>query len=512
MAMLLMTAVQTLIGLVRQWATITMAVNFNMQWTANVFHHLLRLPIDWFEKREIGNISAKFDAVDTIQHTLTTSILEAFLDVLLVVGTLSMMLLYNVKLTLIAIGAALLYATLRVLWFSTFRKAAEDSWMASTKESSHFLETLHGILSLRVNGALMHRESAWRNLNIARRNTQLRENKLAMVYDIINTVIGSLVGAAVLWFGTQAVLSGQFSVGMLVAYMSFQGRFSASINGLIDKAFAWRMLDIYNERLADIVLTPREGVRPLTESEQAGTPLPLVVPSLKSDRPAVILNNLCFSYAGGEREILTDISLHIMPGEVVALVGRSGCGKTTLAKLILGLSQPTSGRLCTLGIEHSQTGYTQVRQMIGAVLQEDQLFRGAILDNITFFSHDTDLQWAQHCAELAQLHQDIMALPMGYQTLVGEMGGTLSGGQKQRLLLARALYKRPKLLVLDEATSHLDVENEIIISQTLRQLGLPILLIAHRPETIASADRVIELDRGRIAIPSSILANDEPTG
>ena len=494
-AMLLMAATQTLLELARQWATLTMAVNFNMQWTANVFHHLLRLPIGWFEARNMGDISAKFDAVDTIQDTLTTTLLEAFLDVLLVVGTLTMMFFYSAKLTLVALVAALVYGLLRLFWFSTLRKAAEDSWVAGTQESSHFLESLRGVLSLRVNGALTPRESVWRNLNVARRNAQLRESKLMMVYGIMQTVIGSVVGAAVLWLGASAVLAGQFSVGMLVAYMSFQGRFSSSINGLIDKLVAYRMLDVYNERLADIVLAAREDA---ASQAAGGAGVPSAACVWPSDRPALSLDQVSFSYAGTEREILSQVSLQIMPGEVVALVGASGSGKTTLAKLVLGLYPPTAGVICTLGIEHRQAEYPQVRQHIGVVLQEDQLFRGSIADNLTFFSSRVDKQKLSECARLAQLEQDIDKLPMGYQTLIGEMGGTLSAGQKQRLLLARALYKQPRLLILDEATSHLDINNEMLIGRTLRQLGLPILLIAHRPETIATADRVIELVAGRI--------------
>ncbi|CAI0872724.1 RTX-I toxin determinant B [Serratia proteamaculans] len=494
-AMLLMAATQTLLELARQWATLTMAVNFNMQWTANVFHHLLRLPIGWFEARNMGDISAKFDAVDTIQDTLTTTLLEAFLDVLLVAGTLTMMFFYSAKLTLVALVAALVYGLLRLFWFSTLRKAAEDSWVAGTQESSHFLESLRGVLSLRVNGALTPRESVWRNLNVARRNAQLRESKLMMVYGIMQTVIGSVVGAAVLWLGASAVLAGQFSVGMLVAYMSFQGRFSSSINGLIDKLVAYRMLDVYNERLADIVLAAREDVASQAAGGAGGPSAACVWPS---DRPALSLEQVSFSYAGIEREILSQVSLQIMPGEVVALVGASGSGKTTLAKLVLGLYPPTAGVIRTLGIEHRQADYQQVRQHIGVVLQEDQLFRGSIADNLTFFSSRVDKQKLSECARLAQLEQDIDKLPMGYQTLIGEMGGTLSAGQKQRLLLARALYKQPRLLILDEATSHLDINNEMLIGRTLRQLGLPILLIAHRPETIATADRVIELAAGCI--------------
>lgn len=503
--MLLLTATQTLIGLARHWATISMSVNFNMQWTANVFHHLMRLPIDWFEKRHVGDISAKFDAVNAIQHSLTNSILEGLLDILLVVGTLSMMLLYNVKLTLIAIGAALLYGLMRWIWFDTMRKASEDSWVAGTKESSHFLESLNGILSLRVNGALIRRESAWRNLNVERRNCQLREEKLGMVYGIMNTLISSLVSSAVLWFGAQAVLSGSFSIGMLVAYMSFQGRFTGSISSLIDKIFEYRMLDVYNERLADIVLTQQENAPKHKEDEHVQDKPHGLKPVLsnraiefKPGQAVLEMNDVCFSYSQGERSILNNVSFSVMPGEVVALIGQSGGGKTTLLKLILGLYQPTQGKVHVFGQDSSQYGFSMVRNHIGTVLQEDQLFSGSILENITFFSQDHDAERAEHCAQLAELHADIDALPMGYQTLIGEMGGTLSGGQKQRLLLARALYKQPKLLLLDEATSHLDTINEARVSHTLRNLGIPILLIAHRPETIASADRALELINGQI--------------
>ena len=503
-ALFLLSVTQMLLSLARQWAVITLSVNFNMQWTANVFHHLVRLPLGWFDARSKGSISARFGAIDTIQEALTTELLEGMLDVLLVVTSFCMMLLYSPALTLIAVLAAVFYILLRGLWYPSLRQAAEDAWDAETRESGHFLETLSGILSLRVNGVISHREAAWMNLNATRRNTQLRQSRLLMYYDVIHTLTGSLVAAAVLWKGTVEVLDGTFTVGMLVAYLSFQGRFSASINSLTDKFFSWRMLDIYNERLADIVMAPAEGQVPPSEHLPGGNILPKVPyffhggENLKESTCPLSLEGVTFTHRGCKTPLLRNISLTLNQNEVVAITGRSGCGKTTLAKLILAIHTPDEGVISAFGIRHTHAGYLRVRQRIGTVLQEDHLFSGSIADNIIFFSERQDYERMQHCASLAQVDTDITAMPMGYQTITGETGGGLSGGQKQRILLARALYKGPGFLLLDEATSHLDVESEIEISRILRQLGLPILLIAHRPETIASADRVLYLENGSL--------------
>lgn len=259
------------------------------------------------------------------------------------------------------------------------------------------------------------------------------------------------------------------------------------------------MLDIYNERLADIVLTPTENHRQYPVQDDNN---PLVIrPAFRGAVTEDICSPLClehiiFSHKGGNKPILRGVSMTLHPGEVVAITGKSGSGKSTLVKLILGIHIPDEGTIRTFGIPQTHPDYFQVRRKIGTVLQDDHLFRGSIADNIIFFSEDRNQERMIQCAQLALIDTDIMAMPMGYQTLIGETGGGLSGGQKQRILLARALYKKPGFLLLDEATSHLDVECEIKISQTLRQLGLPVLLIAHRPETIASADRVLYLADG----------------
>ncbi|AEN64231.1 ABC transporter related protein [Enterobacter soli] len=497
-ALVLLSLTQMLLSLARQWASITLSVNFNMQWTARVFHHLVRLPLSWFDARSKGSINARFDAVNTIQQALTSQVLEGILDVLLVVTALCMMLLYSPEMTLIAVLAAIIYGVLRALWYPSLRQSAEDAWDAGARESGHFLETLNGILSLRINGVTAHREAAWLNLNVTRRNTHLRQSRLLMCYDIAHTLTGSMVSAAILWIGADEVLNGTFTVGMLVAYLSYQMRFSSSISSLTDKFFAWRMLDVYNERLADIVLTPTEGQQQPVQEDGRVSTLPFVFRGKESVNTDVSLSlaDIIFSHKGSNKPILRGVSLTLKPGEVVAITGKSGCGKSTLVKLILGIHIPDEGTITTFGIPHTHPDYFRVRRRIGTVLQDDHLFRGSIADNIIFFSDDRDPERMNQCARLALIDRDIMAMPMGYQTLIGETGGGLSGGQKQRILLARALYKTPGFLLLDEATSHLDVESEIQISQTLRKLGLPVLLIAHRPETIASADRVLYLEDG----------------
>lgn len=501
-ALLLLSLTQLLLSLARQWASITLSVNFNMQWTARVFHHLIRLPLNWFDARSKGSISARFGAVDTIQQALTTQILEGILDVLLVVTSLGMMLLYSPEMTLIAVVVSVIYALLRALWYPSLRQSAEDTWDANARESGHFLETLNGILSLRINGVIAQREAAWLNLNVTRRNTQLRQSRLTMCYDIAHTLTASLVSAIILWKGAGEVLNGTFTVGMLVAYLSYQGRFSSSISSLTDKFFSWRMLDIYNERLADIVLSPAEGHQHHDISaDNCMQDINAGVQGIVSDEtsPPLSLEHIVFSHKGASAQVISDISLILNPGEVVAITGKSGCGKSTLVKLILGIHTPDDGVIRTFGIPHTHPDYFQVRQRIGTVLQDDHLFRGSVADNIIFFSEDRCQERMMQCARLALIDSDIMSMPMGYQTLIGETGGGLSGGQKQRILLARALYKKPGFLLLDEATSHLDVESEIIISQTLRQTGIPVLLIAHRPETLASADRILIMDKGTIS-------------
>jgi len=222
------------------------------------------------------------------------------------------------------------------------------------------------------------------------------------------------------------------------------------------------------------------------------------------------VRELRFAYADGEPEVLRGVNLKVEAGESVAIVGPSGCGKTTLLKLMLGVHAPDSGQVLIGGVPLSRIGLRAWRDRVGVVMQDEPLFSGSIADNICFFSAEPEQGWIEQCARVAAVHDEIESMPMGYHTLIGDMGAALSGGQKQRILLARALYKRPQILLLDEATSSLDIDRERTVNSAVRQLALTRVIVAHRPETIASAGRVISLHEGRVAQDLRSIQNAAP--
>jgi len=293
----------------------------------------------------------------------------------------------------------------------------------------------------------------------------------------------------VIWIGATAVMEKQFSVGVLMAFMAYKSQFDSRVGSLIDKFFELRMLQLQGERLADIVLHPPEETHGDIDSQ-----------ILTTSEASIDIQGLQYRYSEQDSWVLNDLNLHIAAGESVAIVGPSGCGKSTLINVMLGLLPPTQGQIRIGGVELARLGLDGLRQLVGTVLQDDVLFAGSLRDNISFFDTHIDMPWLIECAQNASIHTEILAMPMGYNSLVGDMGTVLSGGQKQRVLLARALYKKPKILFLDEATSHLDVACEQQVNQAIGKLRITRIMVAHRPETIASADRIIRLDAGKLVL------------
>ena len=481
----LLVLIQVGTSAIRSWAVLHLSTTLNLQWLANVFAHLMRLPVSWFEKRHTGDVMSRFGAVQKIQQTLTTSFIEALLDGVLVVVTLVMMFVYSAKLTFIALGCVAGYAALRWAFFRPLRDATEESIVFEAKRASHFLESLRGVQSIKLFNRQEDRQARFMNLVVDSMNANIATRKLDLMFSVGHKLMFGLERIAMVWVGALLVMDHTFSVGMLFAFIAYKEQFATRVSALIDKFVEVKMLRLQGERLADIVLTEPEPQLEFSPRAQV--------------QPASIeLKGVRFGYAESEPEVLRGLSLRIEPGESVAIVGPSGCGKTTLLKLMLGVHAPKAGGILIGGVPLSQLGLRAWRDMIGTVMQDDQLFAGSITDNISFFDPAADAAWVEQCARTAAVFDDIAAMPMGFHTLIGDMGGSISGGQKQRILLARALYKRPQILFLDEATSALDVEREREVNQAIRQLDLTRIIVAHRPETIASASRVIVLHDGVI--------------
>ena len=475
---------QISIGLLRGWSVVYLSSRLGLQWMGNVFAHVLRLPLDFFEKRHLGDVTSRMASVQAIQQTLTTSFVEAIIDGLMAVVTFGLMLFYSWKLALVTLLAVALYAGIRTLSFRPVRDRTERHLIAGAKQQTHLLESLRGMQSLKIAGEEPHRRSVYDNLMVDTVNNEVQLAKMELGFNSASQLVFGVERIVVIWIGALLAMKSVFSVGMLIAYLAYKDQFAQRMSALIDKWVEFRMLRLHGERLADIVLTPPE------ESSTFET-LPPADASIDVD-------NLSFRYADGEPWVLKDLSFSIARGESVALVGASGCGKTTLVKLLLGLLTPASGRIRIGGQDLHKVGPANIRRIVGAVMQDDQLFGGSIADNISFFDPQTDQARVEQAARMAAVHDEIAAMPMGYHSLIGDMGSSLSGGQKQRVILARALYRQPKLLFLDEATSHLDVANEQLVNAAVKQLDVTKVIVAHRPETIASAERVLVMHGGGI--------------
>jgi len=476
---LLLALIQVGVTAARAWVVMVLGTTLNMQVVVRLFSHLLQLPMSFFEKRHLGDINSRFESLSVIQRTLTTSFIEAIVDGGMALITVFVMFAYSWRLTLIVGAAAALYAALRCVLFAPLQQAQNEQIAHAARQQSSFLETVRGIQSVKLFNRQLQRGTAHTHLLAANVNAGIRVQRLTILYHALNGLLFGVENIAVIWLGAALVVNGTLSLGMLFAFVAFKQQFTSRIAAFVDKGIDFHMLGLHAERVGDIALTQREPEGAVD-----------VFPTLK--RADIELRNVGFRYSDFEAPILHNVNLRIEEGESVAIIGPSGCGKTTLLKLILGLLTPTEGEVLIGGVNINRLG-TRYRDLIGAVMQEDELFAGSIAENICFFDLEPDRLRIEACAKLAAIESDIVAMPMGYNTLIGEMGTVLSGGQKQRVLLARALYKQPRVLALDEATSHLDVARERSVNEAVRGLRLTRIIIAHRPETISMAGRVVAL-------------------
>lgn len=471
------------LSLARTWVISWLGATLNAQWVTNIFSHLLKLPLDYFEKRHMGDILSRFSSVQAIQNTITGSFVETILDGLMGSLALVILCLYSLSMTLVVVIALLLYTFLRWAMYQTLWRINEEQLVYGARQQSELMESVRGIQAIKLANKQSERKARLANATVEATKRTMRSQRITLAFGVINQNLFGAQRIVLIAWGAYLAIQGKFSAGMLVAYVAYADQFATKIGSFVDKLVDFRMLRLHAERIADIALaTPERN----TQGVYSG-PEP---------EPSIEVKNLSFRYADSEPWVLREFSLTITPGESVAIIGPSGCGKSTLAKLLVGLLEPTEGVIEVGGIDIRRYGLDNYRRLIGTVMQDDTLFAGSIADNITLFDHAAKMEDIVSVASIAQIHREIMAMPMAYESLVGDMGAALSGGQRQRLVLARALYRKPKLLFLDEATSHLDLANEMGTNDAIRKMSTTRVIFAHRRETIQQADRIFSLQEG----------------
>ena len=475
-------------GLLRGYVLLYFGNMLNYQMVCNLFAHLIGLRADFFEKRHMGDIVSRFGSVGPIRSLFTEGLVATAIDGVMAIATLVMMFVYSPVLASVALVALVLYLVLRVVSYPPLRQRSEDAIVHHAREQSFFMETVRGILSIKLFGRETERRRVWQNRFAEAVNADVRVQKLSIWFALGNSMIFGIEHVVLIYVAAKMTLGAEFTVGMIFAYMAYKQQFTDKAIALVERLIEFRMLELHLSRISDIALAEQEPLALPSTSTREDDPL----------RGALCLEGVSFRYGEAGPEVLGGVNIDIAAGETVAFVGSSGSGKTTLMKIMLGLFEPTAGRVLVDGRALADVGVGEYRRHVGSVMQEDALFAGSIAENIAFFDSEIDMARVVHAATLACIHREIIAKPMGYETLVGDMGSALSGGEKQRVMLARALYRRPKILFMDEGTSSLDVATERDVNASIKSLGITRIIVAHRPETIRTADRVAALAGGRL--------------
>jgi ABC-type bacteriocin/lantibiotic exporter with double-glycine peptidase domain len=453
--------------------------------TLGFFEHMISLPFRFFQVRSTGDLLARVANNATIRETLTHRTVSAVLDGVVVLTYLGLLFFWNplFGLLVLALGSAQI-----VLLLGSNRRVQhlmEQDLGANAASQNYLAEALMGIATVKAAGAEDCVIEHWSNLFFRHLNISLERSHVSVILDTAMNALHMLSPLVLLWVGAIQVLNGEMSLGTMLALNAL----AASLLGPLESlALSYKQLQLVRahfERLADVVeAKPEQNAK---EAQQA--------PSLAGQ---VELKHVNFRYDPQGRAVLRDITATMRAGQKIALVGRTGSGKSTLAKLLLGLYTPDEGEIFYDGISLRGIDYRTLRKQFGAVLQDPFLFNGSIRQNIAFNDPGLSIQQIIETARRAQIHDEIVRMPMGYDTMVGEGGSALSGGQRQRIALARALAHQPAILLLDEATSHLDVVTEKIIEESLNALAMTRIVIAHRLTTIRDADLILVLDEGSI--------------
>ncbi len=452
--------------------------------SARVLHRLLQQSLTWFRDRELGDVQHRIQSLRRVQEFIVNAAPTLILDVLFAVLTTALMFLYDTALAALALLVTAAWGIWRVLILPLSARLANDIAASDSAVQTHLLETLRAAPTVKMLGGEPAREREWQELLAASINDRLRAGNLGIVDGALREVMFQGLRVVSIYLLAQRGLDGQMSIGMVSAFVAYLGMFLTRAGAIVDRLAEYRLLDVPLNRLADIVFGGQTelnaGSRRVTEA------------------PSLRLDSVDFRYARNAPRVLRDCSCHIASGSFVAITGTSGGGKSTLLRLIAGIEATSAGELRLSGIRLSELDGSTLRQQVATVAEHDRLLRGSVAQNIALFDADPDRRAIRRAARSACLADEIEALPMGYETRIGDLGSSLSKGQAQRLLLARALYRRPRLLLLDEPTSALDRECEKRVLDSLVRLGATRIAVTHSDQLLAAADQVFWLHEGRL--------------
>jgi ATP-binding cassette subfamily B protein len=492
LGMILVLIFRVLVSMLREYLIVHTGMRIDLRMLITFYKHLLALPLGYFKVRKIGDFISRFGENLKIRHFMTNVALTLVLDTLFIVVYLSLMFYYNVFLTVLALILIPLFVLAALVFTPLLKRLNIDSFAAGVESQSHLIESINAIDTVKAMNTEYTTRWKWEDKFIRNLNIDFRLAMTAKSFNTVGDFLGTLGTVAILWLGARQVMQSSLSIGELMAFMVLMGNVIAPINRII---MAWDSVQqtlVSVDRLNDVFTAEREFPESVEES-------PGIV--LKEPRGEVVFQDVFFRFGGKDDPyILSNISLKVESGQRVAIVGRSGSGKSTLVKLIARFYPVTEGRVLVDGLDIRSLDLSSLRRTVGFVLQENFMFNGTIRENIAPGDPDSSFWKVVDAAKLANAHDFISGLPMGYETKIGESGLQLSGGQKQRIAIARVLYTNPKIVVFDEATSSLDSESEQAIHQNMDTIlaRKTAFIIAHRLSTVRNADTIFVLDDGEI--------------